>query len=157
MYRMDTGLGIGDLAPGFSLFNELGEPVKLSGFRGKGNVLLAFYRGEADKYSTRWLEKLRDDYLEFRGLDTEVLAISADDRQKALDTAGRYSLPFRLLSDPGRRVIREYRVYDDFTNTATSAAYIVDRQGKIRYKYVSGAPPDLPSDTVIIEQLRYLE
>jgi peroxiredoxin len=131
--------------------------VKLSDFRGKENVLLAFYRGEADQYSTKWLSQLKDDYLEIRGLDTEVLGISADPAGKELDTGGRYSLPFRLLSDPGCNVIKAYQVYDDFTKTATSAAFIVDRAGRIRYKYVSGAPPDLPDDTIIIGQLRNLE
>jgi len=156
MYKLEAGIGVGDYAPDFSLKDCLGNTVKLSDFRGKENVLLAFYRGEADLYSMKWLSQLRDDYLEIRGLDTEVLGISADDPQKELDTGGRYELPFKLLSDPGCNVIMAYRVYDDFTHTATSAAFIVDRDGRIRYKYVSGAPPDLPDDTVIIEQLRNL-
>ena len=157
MYQMETGIGVGDLAPDFSLVDSVGDTVKLSDYRGRENVLLAFYRGEADPYSTKWLAELRDDYLEIRGLDTEVLAISADPPQKELDTGGRYSLPFRLLSDPGCQVIKAYRVYDDYTKTATSSAFIVDRSGRIRYKYVGGAPPDLPSDAIIIAQLRDLE
>ncbi len=156
MYRLEAGIDVGDYAPDFSLEDGLGDTVKLSDFRGKENVLLAFYRGEADPYSTKWLSQLKDDYLEVRGLDAEVLGISADPAGKGLDTGGRYALPFRLLSDPSCGVIKAYRVYDDFTKTATSAAFVIDREGWIRYKYVSGAPPDLPDDTVIIERLRNL-
>jgi peroxiredoxin Q/BCP len=154
MYEMDSGLEAGDMAPDFSLGDSLGDTVRLSGYRGKANVLVAFYRGESDPYSMRWLSELSGDYLQIRGLDTEVLAISGDDERTALDTGGRYGLPFRLLCDPGCRVAREYGVFDSFTNTPACAAFVLDRAGKVRYRYVSGAPPDLPPNTEIIRQLR---
>ena len=38
-----THLKVGDTAPDFTLPNTKGEPVKLSDFRGKKQVVLAFY------------------------------------------------------------------------------------------------------------------
>lgn len=38
-----TFLKVGDMAPDFSLFSDQGKMVKLSDFRGKKNVILAFY------------------------------------------------------------------------------------------------------------------
>lgn len=38
-----THLKVGDTAPDFSLTDTSGSPVKLSDFRGKKNVTLAFY------------------------------------------------------------------------------------------------------------------
>ena len=38
-----THLKVGDKAPDFTLTDTSGQPVKLSDFRGKKNVLLAFY------------------------------------------------------------------------------------------------------------------
>jgi cytochrome oxidase Cu insertion factor (SCO1/SenC/PrrC family) len=38
-----TSLKVGDLAPDFTLPNTKGEPVHLADFRGKKNVILAFY------------------------------------------------------------------------------------------------------------------
>ncbi len=38
-----TNLKIGDQAPDFALTDTAGQPVKLSDFRGKKNVVLAFY------------------------------------------------------------------------------------------------------------------
>jgi hypothetical protein len=38
-----TNLKVGDAAPGFSLLSDKWEQVKLSDYRGKKNVILAFY------------------------------------------------------------------------------------------------------------------
>lgn len=38
-----TNLKVGDTAPDFTLTDTEGQPVKLSDFRGKKNVVLAFY------------------------------------------------------------------------------------------------------------------
>ena len=38
-----TNLKVGDTAPDFSLLSDKWEPVKLSDYRGKKNVVLAFY------------------------------------------------------------------------------------------------------------------
>jgi peroxiredoxin Q/BCP len=157
MYRLDTGLNVGDMAPDFSLKDITGKTVTLADFKGKENVLLAFYRGESDVYSINWLRALNDDYLEIRALDTNVLAISSDRENEAAFMNEKYSLSFPVLPDRRCRVVHMYKVYDDFTHTATCAAFVVDRSGKIRYKYVSSAPPDLPDDLKILETLRKIE
>jgi len=38
-----TNLKVGDVAPDFTLLSDKWEQVKLSDFRGKKNVILAFY------------------------------------------------------------------------------------------------------------------
>jgi peroxiredoxin len=157
MYRLETGLDVGDFAPEFSLADTEGKMVTLTSFKGKRNVLLAFYRGESDLYSINWLNALKDDYLGIRGLDTEVIAISADKANEEIFMKEKYEIPFALLPDPGCKVIKMYRVSDDYTHTATCAAFIIDREGKIYHKYVSRAPPDLPDNTELIRILRQLE
>jgi peroxiredoxin Q/BCP len=157
MYRLETGLDVGNFAPDFSLRDTTGKTVTLADYRGKENVLLAFYRGESDLYGINWLRALDDDYLQIRALDTEVLAISSDKENEAAFMKDKYSLSFMVLPDPGCKVVKTYQVYDDFTHTATCAAFVVDRDGKIRYKYVSGAPPDLPDELKILETLRKME
>ncbi len=154
MYKIDQGPVVGEFAPDFSLKDSNGDEVKLSNYRGRVNVLLAFYRGESDPYSMRWLSGLNDDYLFFRSLETDVLAISPDDVNKTRDTVTRYKIPFRLLSDPNLKVIREYSVFDDLENGDDASVFIIDKNGKIRYKCVGIVPSDLPPNDKLMETIR---
>ncbi len=145
---------VGDLAPDFFLRDSNGDEVKLSGYRGRMNVLIAFYRGESDPFSMRWLSRLNDDYLFFRSLEADILAISPDSVDKARDTAARYKIPFKLLSDPKLKVIREYGVFDDLENGDDASVFIVDKEGRIRYKNIGVVPDDLPSNEKLMEAIR---
>jgi thioredoxin-dependent peroxiredoxin len=156
MYRIEEGTGAGDFAPDFRLRDSQGEDVRLSNYKGRVNVLLVFYRGEADPYSMRWLSRLSDDYLFFRGLEADILAISPDDVETVRDTATRYKLPFKLLADPGKAVIREYGVYDDLENGDDASIFLIDRSGRIRYRFVSKFPGELPPNDKLMETLRNL-
>ncbi len=154
MYRIDEGPVVGEFAPDFSLRDSRGGEVKLSDHRGRVNVLLAFYRGESDPYSMRWLSGLKDDYLFFRSLETDILAISPDDVDTARDTAARYKIPFRLLSDPRLSVIKEYRVFNDLENGDDASVFIIDKAGRVRYKFVGVVPSDLPPNEKLMEAIR---
>ena len=154
MYNIDEKPVVGEFAPEFSLRDSHGDDVKLSSYRGRLNVLLAFYRGESDPYSMRWLSGLNDDYLFFRSLETDVLAISPDDLEKTRDTVTRYKIPFRLLSDPNLKVIREYNVFNDLENGDDASVFIVDKGGKIRYKCIGVVPSDLPPNDKLMETIR---
>ena len=151
---MDEGPVIGDIAPDFTLKDVNGDSVRLSGFRDRINVLLAFYRGGADPYSVRWLSQLNDDYLFFRSLDTDIIAISSDNVDKARETATRHKIPFKILCDPKNDAIRKYRVYNDMIDNADAAAFIVDRAGKIRYKHVGKVPVDMPPNDNLLKTIR---
>ncbi len=117
-------------------------------------MLLAFYRGESDPYSMRWLSQLNDDYLFFRSLDTEILAVSADSVEKAANTVKQYKIPFKLLSDPQKIVIKSYGVFDDLSECAEASVFIIDRTGTIRYKQVGIVPSDIPPNDKLMETIR---
>ena len=57
-------------------------------------------------------------------------------------------LPFALLSDYNRGVGRDYQcLYDEFggfKGVRGRAAYVIDREGTIRYSYICPDPSDLP-------------
>lgn len=151
---MESGLKIGDEAPDFTLKDSTGDDIRLYDFKGKVNVVLGFFRSGSEENSVRWLTMLRDDYLVIKGLDSEVLAISSDSIEENLDTGGRYDIPFKLLSDTGCEVIRAYGIYDTAENKAVTSVYIIDKTGKIAYKYIGMVPRDVPDNTELIITLR---
>jgi thioredoxin-dependent peroxiredoxin len=98
----------GDRAPGFTLLDQAGAPVSLSGFHGR-RVLVYFYPKADTPGCTAQACGLRD-VLSQVGT-TAVVGISPDPpkRQAAFDT--KYGLGFPLLSDGDHAVAEAYGVW----------------------------------------------
>ena len=69
---------VGDQAPDFTLKDQNKEDVKLSDFRGKKNVVLAFYPLDWSPVCTGENKCLTDDFPSFEQANAEILGISAD-------------------------------------------------------------------------------
>jgi len=93
--------------PNFSLPNQDGQSISLDSFRGK-YVLLYFYPKDDTPGCTKEACTLRDNYDEFQKLGVVVLGVSADSPQSHLQFIAKYHLPFTLLSDPEKEVIKLY-------------------------------------------------
>ena len=67
-----TTLKVGDMAPDFTLPSTAGQPVKLSDFRGKKNVVLAFYPAAFTGGCTKEMQAYQFNLSKFEGADTQV-------------------------------------------------------------------------------------
>ncbi len=149
---------VGEKAPDFTLPDQDLKPRSLSEFRGK-KVVLAFYPGAFTSVCTKEMCTLRDSMNRFNELDAVVLGISVNDpfTQKAFAEANK--LNFTLLSDYNREVIKKYGVYhEDFIGlkgytAAKRAVFILDKEGVIRYKWVSDDPTKEPDYDEIVKEL----
>jgi len=127
----------GDRAPGFELPSSKGEPVRLSGLRGK-KVVLYFYPKDDTPGCTAEACSFRDNLPKFSGADAVVLGVSRD----SLDSHGRfikkYSLNFTLLSDVD---LVAHKLYDtwrlkslygkEYWGTERST-FVIDEEGKVK-------------------------
>jgi peroxiredoxin Q/BCP len=95
----------GRKAPDFTLDDQDGNAVKLSGFAGKKNVLVYFYPRDDTPGCTKEACGFRDEQKAFSKLDTVVLGVSADGAESHQKFIGKYKLPFPLLSDPGNKMM----------------------------------------------------
>jgi peroxiredoxin Q/BCP len=102
----------GKAAPAFTLTDAKGKKVSLADFRGK-NVVLYFYPKDDTPGCTKEACGFRDSWKELGKLDTVVLGVSADDAASHQKFIGKYKLPFPLLSDPGREVMKKYGAYGE--------------------------------------------
>jgi thioredoxin-dependent peroxiredoxin len=104
----------GEKAPAFTLTDAAGGKVSLRDFAGK-HVILYFYPKDDTPGCTKEACGFRDAWDDLRELGAVVLGVSADDADSHERFAARYRLPFTLLSDPDRSVMRAYGAYGEKT------------------------------------------
>ena len=102
----------GKPAPAFTLEDASGKQVSLADFAGK-NVILYFYPKDDTPGCTKEACGFRDDWRELRKRDAVVLGVSADGGESHRKFAAKYQLPFPLLSDPDRKVMKTYGAYGE--------------------------------------------
>lgn len=104
---------------------------------------------------------VRDDISNYAKLDAEVLAISVD----SIFTLGKFKeeqgLNFQLLSDFNKEVSAAYgSLYDSFVlemkGVSKRSAFLIDRQGKVRYAEVLEKASDIPNLEAIKDILKTL-
>ncbi|MFQ5762855.1 MAG: thioredoxin-dependent thiol peroxidase [Candidatus Bathyarchaeia archaeon] len=100
----------GKPAPDFTLPTVGNRKVSLKDFRGK-KVVLYFYPKDNTPGCTREACGFRDSTEELRAAGAVVLGVSLDGPASHKRFAGKYSLPFPLLSDEKAEVSKLYDVY----------------------------------------------
>lgn len=145
----------GQPAPDFALPGSNGEIVRLSHFRGKANVLLAFYPFDFSPICEKQLPGLQEQMERFRALETVVLGISTDSPYSHRAFAAELGLEFPLLSDFfGKHASAAYGVLrsDGFCERAS---FIIDKNGILRYAAVHSLDqvPDVEELIRVLESL----
>ncbi|MBI3322245.1 MAG: redoxin domain-containing protein [Candidatus Omnitrophica bacterium] len=127
---------VGDVAPDFSLKDQDGNPVTLSGFRGKKNVVLAFYPFDWSPVCTTENCAITSDLGKFSDKDTEIFGVSCDSHFSHKAWREKLALKHSLLSDQKRDVAKKYGLYLSDFNCSKRATVVVDKAGKVAYKKV---------------------
>ena len=130
-------VAVGDVATDFTLQEADGDPVTLSHFRGKSEVVLYFYPKDNSPVCSAEACSFRDGYEAFREAGAEVIGVSGDSPKSHKGFAGRFRLPFLLLSDSGGRVRALYGVPRTFGVFPGRTTYLIDRQGVVRHLFSS--------------------
>jgi len=105
-------IGTGGPAPDFTLSDQDGEPVILSGLRGRW-VALYFYPKADTPGCTKQACGVRDHFAKYEAANAVVLGVSPDSVEELRAFADKYGLAFTLLSDEGGRVAESYGVWDE--------------------------------------------
>ena len=104
----------GEPAPPFSLTDAAGKRVSLEDLAGR-DVVLYFYPKDDTPGCTKEACGFRDALAELWELGVEVLGVSPDSAESHTRFAEKYRLPFRLLSDPDKRVMETYGAWGEKT------------------------------------------
>jgi peroxiredoxin Q/BCP len=102
----------GKPAPDFTLTDAGGKKVSLKDFAGK-DVILYFYPKDDTPGCTKEACGFRDHMKVLAKAGAVVLGVSADSEESHKKFAAKYKLPFTLLSDPDRKVMKQYGAYGE--------------------------------------------
>ena len=129
-----TQLKVGDMAPDFTLPSTTGKNVTLSEFRGKKNVVLAFYPAAFTGGCTKEMTAYGQSLDKFETNDTQVFGISTDNTPSQKVFADQVKATFPMLSDFARReVTKSYGVLMPDRGIANRATFVVDKEGRIQH------------------------
>lgn len=148
-------LQVGEGAPDFELSASGGHTIKLSDYRGRKNVLLAFYPFAFSPVCSLQLPGLQENLGKFVRLNTEVLGISVDSKHSSDAFAAHLHLEFPLLSDFDKKVTKAYGVLRE-GGFAERALFIIDTAGQIAYAHIN-AIGEVPDNGPVFEVLGKLK
>ena len=127
----------GAAAPAFSLLDQDGKTVQLSGFAGK-KLLLYFYPKADTPGCTTQACSIRDAMPDLAGLGIAAVGISPDEPAKLKKFIDKYGMNFLLLSDP------DHKTADAYGTCGEKSMYGKTYEGIIRSSFViAGGPRNL--------------
>lgn len=150
----------GDKAPNFTLVSSDKSEVSISDY-GNKNIILLFFPFAFTGTCTTELCTMRDDIASYNNMNAEVLAISVDSPFSLAKYKEEQSLNFPLLSDFNKEVSRSYgALYEDFVlglkGVSKRSAFVIDKNGIIRYAEVLENATELPNFVAVRETLNNL-
>jgi len=144
-----ASLTVGDKAPDFTLFNTGKQAITLSELKGQ-NVVLLFFPLAFTSTCTAELCGVRDDISNYAKLNAAVFGISVDSPFSLGKFKEEQGLNFDLLSDFNKTASAAYgSLYDSFVlgmnGVSKRSAFVVDKEGVIRYAEVLESAGDIPN------------
>jgi len=151
---------VGDKAPSFKLRASDTKEVSLADFAGN-NVVILFFPLAFTGVCTDELCSIRDTKDDYEALNAEVLAISVDSPFTLAKFKAEQQYNFPLLSDFNKEVSKAYGAfYEEFVldlkGVSKRSAFVVDKDGIIKYAEVLESAGDLPNFAAINEILANL-
>jgi len=131
-----TILKEGVKAPEFTAKNQQGKNISLTDFKGK-KIVLYFYPKDNTPGCTAEACNLRDNYSDLLQKGFEVIGVSADSEKSHQNFISKYNLPFHLIADSEKEVIKKYgawgekKMYGKSYEGIIRKTFIIDENGMI--------------------------
>jgi peroxiredoxin Q/BCP len=148
-------------APPFRLPTQKGDLRALEDYLAKGPILLAFHRGTwCPNCRTRFAE-LAMNAAGYAALGWQVVAVVAQSSTAVRRYVEDKGLPFNILIDESRDVLKSYGVWHrmglDAWNIARPSLFLIDRAGAVRYSFVAARQDEFPSHDEILAEIAKID
>ena len=140
----------GDTAPDFQLFATPDQRFALKELQGK-NVILAFYPADWSPVCSDQMALYNEMLKYFSKYDATILGISVDSKWSHLAFSQSRNLHFPLLADfePKGGVSKLYGVYNEEEGECNRALFVINKEGKIAWSYLSPAAINPGADGIL--------
>jgi peroxiredoxin Q/BCP len=125
-------LKAGERAPEFTLPDETGKDRSLTELLSTGAIVLYFYPADFTPGCTRQACLLRDMHAEIQRAGLRVVGISPQSPESHAKFRTKYELPFVLLSDQHKAVVKMYGVNGPLGIGVRRVSYLIDGGRRIR-------------------------
>ena len=135
----------GDKAPNFTLPDQDGNKVKLTGLRGQ-KVVLYFYPKADTPGCTTQAQGVRDRAADYDAAGAVVLGVSRDPVERIAKFDDKHSLGFPLLSDADHAVAEAYGVWVEKSMYGRKfmgmqrSTFVIDPKGKVTHVFPKVSP-----------------
>src|SRR5688572_22837149 len=126
-------LKVGDPAPDFEMKGSDGRTYKLSDFKGKKMVVIAWYPKAFTPGCTAECKSLKGQGQLLKPLDVAYFTASTDTPETNKKFAESLGLDYPILSDPTLETAKAYGVVEGEKKTASRWTFYIDKQGKIAH------------------------
>lgn len=126
----------GDIAPDFKGLDQDGKSIQLSDFKGS-KLILYFYPKDNTPGCTAEACDLRDNYKMWLTKGYKILGISPDSQQSHQKFIAKYNLPFPLIADEDKTIIKAYgawgpkKLYGREYEGLLRMTFVIDEKGLI--------------------------
>ena len=122
----------GAKAPEFLLSNDDGGETSLSDLLQNGPLILYFYPADFTPGCTKEACSIRDIHNDIQAVGLQVAGVSPQDVESHQRFREQHNLPFTLLSDPDKDVIKMYDVDGPFGVGVTRATFLIAQDRTIQ-------------------------
>jgi peroxiredoxin len=128
----------GDSAPEFDLEVDAHERVKLSGFRGRSNVLLVFHPFAFTPVCEDEARDLQENLQAFRDAETEIVFVSCDPSAARQAWKRQLGAEYTFASDfwPHGAAAKAYGVFNESLGAPHRGTFLIDKDGIVIWSLV---------------------
>ena len=124
-------LKVGDTAPEFTAQDQYGVTLTLGSLLARGKLVLYFYPKDFTPVCTAQACTFRDASSELGTLSANVVGVSGDKEESHQRFAQKHSVPFSLIADPERRLIKLYGAAMPILNRTLRVTYVIDTDRRV--------------------------
>ena len=158
---IDVGTKVADFSVPMADGKEV-KTFKLSENLGKENMVFAFFPLAFTGVCTKEMCTFRDDMAKYGDLKARVYGVSVDSPFTQNKFIEAEKLNFPLLSDFNRELVNSFKVKREqplgpgLLGVANRSAFIVGKDGTVKWKWYSENPKDLPNFAEVQSELKKL-